>query len=119
IPLHAVVLEAGSKLGPAELGVAASIGRAELRCARQPRVAVLITGDELTPPGVPLGPGRIYGSAGFALGAQVERAGALLTARATVPDDPDGTRSAIAEALDHADVAVAARGCGGGRRHHA
>jgi molybdopterin molybdotransferase len=118
IPLKAVVLEAGSKLGPAELGVAASIGRAELRCARRPRVAVLITGDELTPPGRPLGPGRIYGSNGFALGAQVERAGALLAARATVPDDPDGTRSAIAEALDDADVVVVSGGVSVGPHDH-
>jgi molybdopterin molybdotransferase len=118
IPLKAVVLEAGSKLGPAELGVAASIGRAELRCARRPRVAVLITGDELTPPGRPLGPGRIYGSNGFALGAQVERAGALLAARATVPDDPDGTRSAIAEAFDDADVVVVSGGVSVGPHDH-
>jgi molybdopterin molybdotransferase len=118
IPLSAVVLEAGTKLGPAELGVAASIGRAELRCARQPRVAVLITGDELTPPGRPLGPGRIYGSNGFALGAQVERAGGLLAARATVPDDPDGTRSAIAEALDDADVVLVSGGVSVGPHDH-
>ncbi len=118
IPLHAVVLEAGSKLGPAELGVAASVGRADLRCARQPRVAVLITGDELTPPGRPLGPGRIYSSNGFALGAQVERAGALLAGRATVPDDPDGTRSAIAGALDDADVVLVSGGVSVGPHDH-
>jgi molybdopterin molybdotransferase len=118
IPLNAVVLEPGTTLGPAELGVAASIGRAELRCTRRPRVAVLITGDELTPPGRPLGPGRIYGSNGFALGAQVERAGALLAARATVPDDPEGTRSAIAEALDDADVVLVSGGVSVGPHDH-
>ena len=62
IPLDAVVLRAGTELGPAELGVAASVGRAELRCARKPRVAVLVTGDELTEPGAALAPGRIYSS---------------------------------------------------------
>ena len=118
IPLSAVVLQAGTILGPAELGVAASVGRAELRCARQPRVAVLITGDELTPPGRPLGPGRIYGSNGFALGAQVERAGALLAGRATVPDDPDDTRSAIAAALDDADVVLVSGGVSVGPHDH-
>jgi molybdopterin molybdotransferase len=101
IPLSAVVLRRGTRLGPAELGVAASIGRAELRCARQPRVAVLITGDELTPPGRPLGPGRIYGSNGFALGAQVERAGALLAA-----------------ALDDADVVLVSGGVSVGPHDH-
>ena len=75
IPLNAVVLRAGAQLGPAELGVAASVGRAELRCAQKPRVAVLVTGDELTEPGAALAPGGIYSSNAYALAAQVERAG--------------------------------------------
>jgi molybdopterin molybdotransferase len=118
IPLNAVVLRAGARLGPAELGVAASVGRGELRCGRRPRVAVLITGDELTPPGEPLGPGRIYGSNGFALAAQVVRAGAVLTRRATVPDDPGGTRTAIGEALDDADVVLVSGGVSVGPHDH-
>jgi molybdopterin molybdotransferase len=118
IPLDAVVLQAGARLGPAELGVAASIGRGELRCAQRPRVAVLITGDELTPPGEPLGPGRIYGSNGFALGAQVERAGGIVTTRVTVPDDPDGTRAAIARALDETDVVLVSGGVSVGPHDH-
>jgi molybdopterin molybdotransferase len=118
IPLNAVVLQAGARLGPAELGVAASVGRAELRCAQRPCVAVLITGDELTPPGEPLGPGRIYGSNGFALGAQVERAGGIVTTRVTVPDDPDGTRAAIARALDETDVVLVSGGVSVGPHDH-
>jgi molybdopterin molybdotransferase len=118
IPLDAVVLRAGIQLGPAELGVAASVGRGELRCAQQPRVAVLITGDELTEPGVPLGPGRIYGSNGFALAAQVERAGAVVAGRATVPDDPEGTRAAIGRALDDADVVLVSGGVSVGPHDH-
>jgi molybdopterin molybdotransferase len=118
IPLDAVVLRAGARLGPAELGVAASVGRGELRCARQPRVAVLITGDELTPPGRPLCAGRIYGSNGFALAAQAERAGAVLASRVSVPDDPDGTRAAIAQALDDADVVLVSGGVSVGPHDH-
>ena len=118
IPLNAVVLRAGAKLGPAELGVAASIGRGDLRCAQRPRVAVLITGDELTEPGAPLGPGRIYGSNGFALAAQVQRAGAVLAGRATVPDDREGTRAAIRRALDEADVVLVSGGVSVGPHDH-
>jgi molybdopterin molybdotransferase len=118
IPLNAVVLRTGARLGPAELGVAASVGRGELRCAQQPRVAVLITGDELTEPGAPLEPGRIYGSNGFALAAQVERAGAVVASRATVPDDPDGTRAAIGRALDDADVVLVSGGVSVGPHDH-
>jgi molybdopterin molybdotransferase len=113
-----VVLHAGAVLGPAELGVAASIGRASLRCARRPRVAVLVTGDELTPPGSPLEPGGIYSSNGVALAAQVQRAGAALAGRETVPDSPDGTRTAIGEALAAADVVVVSGGVSVGPHDH-
>ncbi len=90
-----VVLRAGAVLGPAELGVAASIGRAELLCARRPRVAILVTGDELTDPGEPLPPGGIYSSNGYALAAQVERAGAQVAALERVADSPEATRAAL------------------------
>ena len=114
----AVVLRAGTVLGPAELGVAASVGRASVVCATRPRVAVLVTGDELTPPGEPLPPGGIYSSNGFALAAQVERAGAEPAGRTTVPDDPDGTREAIGAALDEADVVVISGGVSVGPHDH-
>ena len=109
---------AGTVLGPAELGVAASVGRPTLRCATRPRVFVLITGDELTAPGEPLAPGGIYGSNGFALGAQVERAGGTLAGRGTVPDTPEGTRAAIAEALEAADVVIVSGGVSVGPHDH-
>lgn len=118
IALNAVVLRRGASLGPAELGVAASVGRPSLRCARQPRVFVLITGDELTPPGEPLAPGGIYGSNGIALAAQVERAGGALAGRDTVPDTPEGTRAALGEALDAADVVVVSGGVSVGPHDH-
>ena len=118
VPVGAVVLRSGTRLGPAELGVAASVGKAELRCAQRPRVAILVTGDELTEPGTPLAPGRIYGSNGFALGAQVERAGGVVVARTTVPDDRDGTRVAVARALDEADVVLISGGVSVGPHDH-
>jgi molybdopterin molybdotransferase len=118
VSLGAVVLRRGTILGPAELGVAASVGRASLRCARRPRVVILVTGDELTPPGDPLTPGGIYSSNAFALAAQVERAGAALAGRATVPDTPEGTRAAIADALDAADVVIVSGGVSVGPHDH-
>ena len=118
IALNAVVLRRGAQMGPAELGAAASVGRASLSVALRPRVAVLVTGDELTPPGEPLKPGKIYSSNAFALAAQVEKAGAEFTSRATVPDDPDATRLAIAAALDDADVVVVSGGVSVGPHDH-
>jgi molybdopterin molybdotransferase len=113
-----VVLVRGTPLGPAELGVAASVGRASLRCARRPRVAVLVTGDELTEPGRPLGPGGIYSSNGWALAAQAERAGARVVARETVPDHAADTRAALAKALDSADVVIVSGGVSVGPHDH-
>ena len=117
IPLNAVVLRAGIQLGPAELGVAASVGRAELECAKKPRVAVLVTGDELTEPGTALGPGAIYSSNAYALGAQVELAGGDVVQRVTVPDDAEGTRRALEEALG-ADVVIVSGGVSVGPHDH-
>jgi molybdopterin molybdotransferase len=118
IPLDAVVLRAGIQLGPAELGVAASVGRAELRCAKKPRVAVLVTGDELTEPGSALAPGAIYSSNAYALGAQVERAGGEVVRRITVPDDREGTTRALAAALEEADVVIVSGGVSVGPHDH-
>ena len=113
-----VVLRSGETLGAAALGVAASVGRAELACARRPRVALLVTGDELTEPGQPLAPGGIYSSNAFALMAQAERAGAELAARERVPDSADATRAALASALDAADVVVVSGGVSVGPHDH-
>jgi molybdopterin molybdotransferase len=113
-----VVVRAGSILGPAELAVAASVGRDTLLCGRQPRVAVLVTGDELVGPGVPLGPGQIRDSNTTALGAQAERAGAEVVSREVVPDDRDATAAALGAALDRADVICVSGGVSVGPHDH-
>jgi molybdopterin molybdotransferase len=113
-----VVLRKGAVLGPAELGVAASIGCDVLPCARRPRVAVLVTGDELAEPGDPLEPGHIYSSNAFALGASVERSHATLVRRSTVRDDADSTRAALERALEEADVVCVSGGVSVGPHDH-
>jgi len=118
IPINAVVLQTGAQLGPAELGVAASVGRPELRCARRPRVSVLVTGDELTEPGAALEPGGIYSSNAFALAALVKRAGGELLGPTTVPDDLQSTRAMLGEALEAADVVIVSGGVSVGPHDH-
>jgi molybdopterin molybdotransferase len=113
-----LVLRAGTFVGPAELGVAASIGRDHLPCARRPRVAVLVTGDELAEPGHDLGPGRIYSSNAFALAGLVARSRAAIVSRVTVRDSTESTREALEHALGAADVICVSGGVSVGPHDH-
>lgn len=72
-----LVLKEGTMLGPAEIGMLASLGRTEVKTIKQPVVAVLATGDELVEPGEKLTPGKIHNSNTYSLMAQVVEAGAL------------------------------------------
>ncbi len=113
-----LALRAGTLIGPAELGVAASIGRDHLPCARRPRVAVLVTGDELAEPGHDLGPGRIYSSNAFALAGLVARSRAAIVSRGTVRDSAESTRKALENALGAADVICVSGGVSVGPHDH-
>lgn len=113
-----LVLSRGLVVGPAELGVAASIGLAALPCARRPTVALLVTGDELTEPGEELEAGRIYSSNAFALGALVQRTPATLLFRTTVHDSAESTREALGRALREADVTCVSGGVSVGPHDH-
>src|SRR5690606_3545901 len=61
--------EAGTRLGPMQVAMAAAANQAELALARRPHIALVATGDELVPPGTPLGPGQIVASNSFGLSA--------------------------------------------------
>jgi molybdopterin molybdotransferase len=104
-----VVLSQGAPLGPAELGLLASIGVEELTVARRPRVAVLATGSELVPLGRPLGPGQIRNSNSFAAWGQVLAAGGEPVLLGIAADDPAETRRLISRALDE-DVVITSGG---------
>ncbi|WP_024672170.1 gephyrin-like molybdotransferase Glp [Pseudomonas syringae] len=94
------VLAAGTRLGPIELGLAASLGLAELDVIRRVRVAVLSTGDELIEPGQPLGPGQIYNSNRVLLCAWLKRLQCEVIDAGILPDDLAQTRAALANLHD-------------------
>ena len=83
-----VVLSQGAPLGPAELGLLASIGVEELTVARRPRVAVLATGSELVPLGRPPGPGRSATPTRSPPGARCSRRAANPCSWASPPTTP-------------------------------
>ncbi|WP_300724338.1 gephyrin-like molybdotransferase Glp [Pseudomonas sp.] len=92
-----VVLSAGTRLGPVEQGLAASLGCAVLQVIRRVRVAVLSTGDELIEPGQPLGPGQIYNSNRVVLCSWLTRMGCDVVDAGILPDDLPATRQRLGE----------------------
>jgi molybdopterin molybdotransferase len=114
----AVVLRTGTRLGPAEIGVAVGAGRAAVSCARRPRVIVLATGDELVPPGEPLAPGRLHDSNSLTLASLAAQSGARVVRTGRVGDSEESTRAALAAALDEADVIVVSGGVSVGPHDH-
>jgi molybdopterin molybdotransferase len=113
----ATVLRHGVRIGPAELGVLASVGVATVSCIRRPRLAVLTTGDELLEPGDPAQPGGVMNSNAYTIPALARSAGAELVATETVRDDPDQTRAVIARSLD-SELAVICGGVSVGGHDH-
>ncbi|WP_075744351.1 gephyrin-like molybdotransferase Glp [Actinoalloteichus fjordicus] len=109
-----VVARAGDRLSPARLGVAAALGIAELSVHRRPRVLVLSTGSELTEPGSPLAPGRIYESNGVMLAAAVLEAGGEPTRLRIVPDDVAEFRAAVEPRLGDVDLLLTSGGVSAG-----
>jgi len=105
-----VVLPAGSVLRPQELGVAASLGLAQLLVRQRPRVAILSTGDEIAEPGGDRKAGQIYDSNRFALRGLAEGAGAQVTDYGIVSDSFDVLRARLLAAAASADVVLTSGG---------
>ena len=89
------VLEKGTRLGPIELGLAATLGYASVNVVRRVRVAVLSTGDELVEPGLPLGPGQIYNSNRRLLSSWLQRLGCEVVDAGILPDNLELTRQCL------------------------
>jgi molybdopterin molybdotransferase len=99
------LLEAGRRIGPREVSLAAAMGYGELPVRRRPRVAVLATGDELVPPGGSLGPGQIIASNHLGVSALAEANGAEARLLGIARDTRESLDAHIAQAAD-ADVIV-------------
>jgi molybdopterin molybdotransferase len=90
------LLEACDRLDPWRLSLAAAAGRAGLRVARRPRVAILATGDELVPPGGDPAPDQIFESGSIALATLVEIWGGTATRLTAAADDAAAIADAVA-----------------------
>jgi molybdopterin molybdotransferase len=118
VRLGAAVLQAGQRLSPQALGLAASVGAAELTVWRRPRVALFSTGDELQMPGEVLRPGAIYNSNRYTLRALLQAAGCEAIDLGIVADTLDATRAALRDAAARADLIVTCGGVSVGEEDH-
>ncbi|NMG53741.1 molybdopterin molybdotransferase MoeA [Aromatoleum aromaticum] len=112
------VLAAGTRLRPQELGLAASVGIAQLPVVRRMRVALFSTGDELVMPGEPLPPGGVYNSNRFQLRALLQQLGCEVTDFGIVPDRLEATRAVLRDAAQGHELILTSGGVSVGEEDH-
>jgi molybdopterin molybdotransferase len=111
-----MLLPGGTMLGPAQLALLAASGHGSVLARAAPRVAVIATGNELSEPGSPLVPGRIWDSNTYMLAAAVRQAGGTAT-RHRAGDDPETVLALIDELSAQADLLITSGGVSMGGEH--
>jgi molybdopterin molybdotransferase len=114
----AMIAAAGTRLAPQHLGLAASVGLEQFRVYRRLKVAVLATGDELTVPGKPLIPGRIYNSNGVTLAALLRSFGCEVINLGIVRDTLPASMEALSRGALDADLVISTGGVSVGEEDH-
>lgn len=109
------MLISGRRLGAADVGMLAAVGRTQVQVHPRPRVVVLATGDELLEPGEPTRPGAIRDANSYALTALARESGATAFRMPIVPDDHRQLQEAFEGALTQADLLVTTGGVSAGR----
>jgi molybdopterin molybdotransferase len=112
-----LLLPAGTRLGPAQIGVLAAAGHGTVRARRRPRATVISTGNELAEPGSPLVPGRIWDSNSYMLAAAARQAGCDATRHPRLRDEPGEVLAAIEQAAAAADLLITSGGVSMGGDH--
>jgi len=112
-----LLLPAGTRLGPAQIGVLAAAGHGVVQVRRCPKVTVIATGNELAEPGSPLVPGRIWDSNSYMLAAAARQAGCEATRHPSLRDEPGAVLEAIDRAAASADLIMTSGGVSMGGEH--
>ena len=111
-------LQAGRVLRPADLGLMASLGRAEVPVFRRLRVAFFSTGDELRSVGETLDEGCVYDSNRYTLWGMLQRLGVELIDMGVVPDNPAALEATFRAAAENADAVITSGGVSVGEADH-
>jgi molybdopterin molybdotransferase len=109
-----IVLKKGALLRPAEIGILASMGAAEVHVFERPAVGIIATGSEIVAPGKRLLQGRIHDSNSFSLAAQAESCGAAVRMRRRAADTPAAIRRAVSSALETCRLILVSGGVSAG-----
>ena len=122
VAINQLIVQAGTRLNAATLGLIASLGVSQLTVAQKPRVALFSTGDELVMPGdcapQDLKPGAIFNSNRFFLKVLLEKAGAVVTDLGIVPDNREKTIEALQQAAQQHDLVLTSGGVSVGEEDH-
>jgi molybdopterin molybdotransferase len=118
LSLGSAALRAGRVIRPADLGLLASLGQAEVPVFRRLRVAFFSTGDELRSIGEPLDDGCVYDSNRYTLWGMLQRLGCEVLDLGVVRDDPAALRAAFTEAAASADAVITSGGVSVGEADH-
>ena len=110
-----VLLDEGTVLGPRQLGLLASVGRAQVSARPRPRVVIMSTGSELREPGTQLGHDSIYDANSYMIAAAARQAGAIAYRVGIVSDDPQEFADALSDQLVRADIVVTSGGVSKGQ----
>jgi molybdopterin molybdotransferase len=111
------VLEAGHRLRPQDVGLIASLGRADVPVIRQPRVRIVVTGNELAEPGSERSPYQIFEANSHIIAGLVPRDGGVLFEKVRCQDDRDSILKAVTD--PDADVVLISGGSSVGSEDHA
>jgi molybdopterin molybdotransferase len=111
-----LLLPAFSRIEPAAMAAIAGAGLASLKLIRRPRVSVLSTGDELTPPGEPLGNGKIYCGNNLYIEARLAEMGAEAVMSCIVRDDPGAMKACFESAAAKSDAVISTGGVSVGEK---
>lgn len=114
----AVAISAGTKLGPAELGLCASLGLTTLGVFARLRVGVFSTGDELSEPGQALAQGAVYDANRFTLTGLLQGLGVEIVDFGILPDRRETIRNALKDAAQRVDLLLTSGGVSVGEEDH-